>query len=196
MKDSYLGLTYNNYGKKYGVISTHLSGPEILEDENLVPNALIISSPTNGDFNGSLSDAKGDNSSHAMFFTDYKGNAVRLTYTIKPGNGLVVNAYLNDNGVTTLSTHPYTYDTLTFEIDKDSLKTITTNGQLQVSKPDIIDNYTLMVSQELNTPHTYISVVTANLEKATDVKFGIVRGDNVTISANNIECKHTKFGLH
>lgn len=185
MKDTYLGLTYNNYGKKYGVISTHLSGPEILDDSNLVSNSLIISSPTNGDFDGNLSDARDNNSSHAMFFTDHKGNAVRLTYTILPGNGLVVNAYLNDSGITYYTSHPYSYDTLTFEIDKDSLKTIAMNGQLQVSKPDIIDNYTLMVTQELNSIHTYISVVTANLEKATDIKYGIVRGDNMTISANN-----------
>jgi hypothetical protein len=185
MKDTYLGLTYNNYGKKYGVISTHLSGPEILDDSNLVSNSLIISSPTNGDFDGNLSDARDNNSSHAMFFTDHKGNAVRLTYTILPGNGLVVNAYQNNSGNTIYTSHPYSYDTLTFEIDKDSLKTITTNGQLQVSKPDIIDNYTLMVTQELNSIHTYISVVTANLEKATDIRYGIVRGDNMTISANN-----------
>ena len=143
MKDTYLGLTYNNYGKKYGIVSTHLSGPEILEDENLVTNSLIISSPVNGDIGGTLSDAKDKNVSHAMFFTDYRGIATRLTYTILPGNGLVVNAYMNNNGVTDLSdtNHPYSVDTLTFEIDKDSLKTISLNGQLQVSKPDIIDKY-------------------------------------------------------
>lgn len=186
MAHSYLGLTYNNYGKKYGVISTNLSGPEILADENLVENSLIISSPTVGPLHNA-EDNVGYQTSHAMFFTDYKGIATRLTYTILPGNGLVVNAYWNDNGTTALSdtNHPYTPDTLTFEIDKDSLKTISSNGQLQVSKPDIIDNYTLMVTQQMGSTHSYISVITANLEKATDIKYGIVRGDNTTISANN-----------
>lgn len=184
MENTHLGLTYENYGKKCGIVSTHLSGPEIIEDESLVPNSLIVSSPTVGDFTGSLTDKIGDQASHALFFTDHNGKAARLTYTIKPGNGLVVNAYENIDGVTNYSNYPYSPDTLSFEIDKDSLKTISLNGQLQVSKPDIIDNYTLMVTQETGSTHSYISVITANLEKATDIKYGIVRGDNTTISIN------------
>lgn len=171
------GLTTNNYGKRYGIVSTHLSGPQILADENLIPNSLILSSPTSGN----KFDRTGEKSSHSLFFTDYEGNATRLSYTILPGNGLVVNAY---EWEWTSTYQPYTVDTLTLEIDHDSLKTTTDKGQLYVSKPDIIDNYTLMVTQELNSPHSYISVITANLEKATDIKFGITRGDNYTISAN------------
>lgn len=175
---THLGKTVNNYGKKYGIVSTHLSGSELLSYSDLVPNSLIVSSPTlsNGE------DSEHLQSSHSLFFTDYEGNAARLTYTIIPGNGLVVNAYhwpWNSNE------KPYTVDTLTFEIDHDSLKTTQDKGQLYVSKPDIIDNYTLMVHQEFGTPHTYIGVITANLEKATDVKYGITRGDNYTISAND-----------
>ncbi len=183
MEHSYLGLAYNNYGRKYGIVSTNLSGPEILADENLVANSLIISSPIVGSLHNA-EDNVGDQTSHAMFFTAYNGKAVRLTYTIMPGNGLVVNAYNNIAGDTT-DGHRYTDDTLTLEIDKDSLKTISSNGQLHVSKPDIIDNYTLMVTQQMGSTHSYISVITANLEKATDIKYGIVRGDNTTISANN-----------
>ena len=179
MSNTKLGKTTKNYGKQYSIVSTHLSGPEILSSQNyLVPNSLIVSSPNldNGE------DNTGYQLSHSLFFTDYEGTAARLTYTILPGNGLVVNAYHWPWNVTD---KPYTVDTLTFEIDHDSLKTTSDKGQLYVSKPDIIDNYTLMVHQEFGSPHSYIGVVTANLEKATDVKYGIVRGDNYTISANN-----------
>ena len=184
MEKTQLGLTRQNYGKRYNIISTHLSGPEILNDENLVGNSLIISSPVVAG-NATIEDKSGMQESHSLFFTDYNGNPARLTYTIMPGNGLVVNAY-GMNGINTdLDERIYSYDTLSLEIDKDSLQTISLTGQLHVSKPDIIDNYTLMVTQELNSPHSYISVITANLEKATSIKYGIVRGDNNTISANN-----------
>lgn len=173
---THLGKTIKNYGRKYNIISTNLSGEDILNDDKLVPNALIISSPTHGGF-----DQIGEQASHAMLFTDYEGSPVRLTYTIIPGNGLVVNAYSYQwNSFT----HPYTVDTLSLETDRDSLTTTIDKGILIVNKPNIIDNYTLMVQQPDQTPHTYIKVITANLEKATDVKYGITRGDNYTISAN------------
>lgn len=177
---TYFGLTHKNYGRRYSLTSTHLSGEEILQDENLNPNTMIVSSPVVQASNNIL-DTQGTQVAHSMFFTDYEGNPTRLTYTILPGNGLVVNAY---NSTWNNFTRPYTCDTLTFEIDHDSLKTTDDKGQLYVSKPDIIDNYTLMVTQVPNSPHSYISVITANLEKATNVKFGITRGDNYTISAN------------
>ena len=178
MSNTQLGKTTQNYGKRYSIVSTHLSGPQILESSDLISNALIVSSPTleNGE------DLVGFQTSHSLFFTDYNGAAARLTYSIMPGNGLVVNAC---NWPWDADDKPYTVDTLTFEIDHDSLKTTSNKGQLYVSKPDIIDNYTLMVHQEFGTPHSYIGVITANLEKATDVKYGITRGDNITISANN-----------
>ena len=178
-----LGKTVSNYGQKYGIVSTHLSGQEILGANDLVPNSLIVSSPLldSASINGQQ-DLIDFQTAHSLFFTDYEGNAARLTYTIIPGNGLVVNAY---NWDWTSFDRPYTVDTLTLEIDHDSLKTTSDKGQLYVSKPDIIDNYTLMVHQEFGTPHTYIGVITANLEKATDVKYGITRGDNYTISAND-----------
>ena len=177
-----LGKTVSNYGQRYGIVSTHLSGQEILGANDLVPNSLIVSSPLldSASINGQQ-DLIDFQTAHSLFFTDYEGNAARLTYTIIPGNGLVVNAY---NWDWTSFDRPYTVDTLTLEIDHDSLKTTSDKGQLYVSKPDIIDNYTLMVHQEFGTPHTYIGVITANLEKATDVKYGIARGDNYTISAN------------
>lgn len=173
---THLGKTIKNYGRKYNIISTNLSGEDILNDDKLVPNALIISSPTHGGF-----DQIGEQASHSMLFTDYEGSPVRLTYTIMPGNGLVVNAYSYQwNSFS----HPYTVDTLSLETDRDSLTTTIDKGILIVNKPNIIDNYTLMVQQPDQTPHTYIKVITANLEKATDVKYGITRGDNYTISAN------------
>ena len=178
---TYFGLTRKNYGRRYSLTSTHLNGEEILQDENLNPNTMIVSSPVVQASNNIL-DTQGTQVAHSLFFTDYEGNPTRLTYTILPGNGLVVNAY---NSTWNNFTRPYTCDTLTFEIDHDSLKTTDDKGQLYVSKPDIIDNYTLMVTQVPNSPHSYISVITANLEKATNVKFGITRGDNYTISAKN-----------
>lgn len=171
-----LGNTTKNYGSNYGIVSTHLSGPEILSADDLYPNTLIVSSPT---LDGET-DVLGMQGSHTLFYSGHDGKAARLTYTILPGNGLVVNAYS-----ATAMTRPYSIDTMTLEIDHNSIQTTNQKGQLYVSKPDIIDNYTLMVSKDPNSSNTYIGVVTAHLEKATDTKYGIVKGDNVTISAQN-----------
>lgn len=184
MSETFFGYTSHNYGRRYSFTSTHLNGDEILQDENLNPGTLIVSSPV-VQASGNITDTIGDQVAHSLFFTDHNGNATRLTYTIHPGNGLVVNAY-NQNWDSVA--RAYTCDTLSFEIDHDSLKTTDDKGQLYVSKPDIIDNYTLMVTQTTlssGAPHSYISVITENLEKATNVKFGITRGDNYTISAYN-----------
>ena len=170
---SQLGVTSKNVGKKYNVVSTHHRGDEILNQSSsyLNPNTLIISSPVMQ--SGSIEDAGGERTSRSLFATDNEGTAVRLTYWIRPGNGLIVN-YKGS----------YTNDVMTLELDQDSIVT-DYNSTLEVCKPNIIDNNTLTVSVHPNETKTRIGVVTANLDKATAVTYGISKGDELTVSAAN-----------
>ena len=109
-----------NFGKNLNVVMTHHGGEDILNNENLYPNSLIISAANNGE---GL-----DLNSYALLATDSEGTPVRLTYTLREGNGLVTNA-ANSN-----------YDIMSLEIDKDSILSSYKGYGLEVGKTNIIDN--------------------------------------------------------
>ena len=158
----------SNFGNKINIVNTHHGGTEILNSDNLYPNSIIISSPTtNEGVDITVDGASVVTYSHALFATDYEGTPVRLTYTMLPGNGLVVN--------------PFATDVMQLVIGDNSLTTDIINEGILVDKQNIIDNYTLVVEPRLNSPYTQIKVLTGNLEKASGIAYGVVKVDDSTI---------------
>ena len=176
-KKTSLGDITKNFGKQQEIAVTNLNGNVILsaEEGTLRENTLIVSSP--------ISTNLTDIGIHSMFMTDGDGKAVRLTYTIEPGNGLVVGR----NGVKATSSNTDDYDVVSLSIDNYSIETHD-NGQLYVNPEHIIDSYTLMEYNEEDKDgvvRDYIQVITKNLDHATDTTYGIAKGDERTIDTDN-----------
>ncbi len=153
-----VGNTTKSFGKEYNISTTNYDGNRLLNTEDLRENSLIVSAKVDNNLE--------DIGSYSLFFTDADGKAVRLTYTLQPGGGLYPDP--NDG------------DVLRMVIDNSS---ITSDGdELYVNKRNIIDNDTLTVNATVgdNAKRGRIGVVTENLEKATNMRFGIAKADEYT----------------
>lgn len=153
-----VGNTTKSFGKEYNISTTNYDGNRLLNTEDLRENSLIVSAKVDNNLE--------DIGSYSLFFTDADGKAVRLTYTLQPGSGLYPDP--NDG------------DVLRMVIDNSS---ITSDGdELYVNKRNIIDNDTLTVNATVgdNAKRGRIGVVTENLEKATNMRFGIAKADEYT----------------
>lgn len=178
MKKTQLGNITKIYGRPHSSTVSNLTGNDILSASNLKPNTLIISSPT--DINCL------DIGTHSILATDGDGKAVRLTYTIQPGNGLIVGR----DGI--VATNNDDSDIISMAIDDWSIK-VNENSALYVETENIIDNNTI---KEILKSETYngqdiirqrIKVITENLDHATQTTYGITKGDELTIETNNGE---------
>lgn len=113
---SKVGHTEKMFGQQFNFVTTNASASDMLGfDQNgeqaFISSSLIVASPTNDDGI--------DNGTPSLIVTDYEGHPMRLTYTIKPGNGLTLGyTYSNASGIIRKNS----LDTLSFEIDNDSLK--------------------------------------------------------------------------
>lgn len=155
-----IGNTTKAFGREYSMSVTNYGGDDLMKSYDMLhENTLIISSKVDNNLE--------DIGSYAMFMTDAEGHPVRLTYTIQPGNGLYVD--------------PNDTDIIRMVIDENSI-TADDGDEIYVNKNNIIDNNTLTVNPTEGgyAKRGRIAVVTANLEKATDVKYGIVKGDEIT----------------
>jgi len=158
-----IGNTTKSLGREYNLSVSNHGGDEILSSYGLRENTLIISSKVD---NNLL-----DIGTYSLFATDSNGAPVRLTYTIQPGNGLYAD--------------PTDTDVLRMVIDESSIMA-DDGDEIYVNKHNIIDEYTLTVDpdEEGTSKRGRIAVVTANLDKATDLRWGIVKGDENTTYIN------------
>ena len=77
---SKLGYISNSYGKQFNISVANTYSYNVLNGSNLPVNSIIIASNVNENNN--------DTGSYSLIATDSVGSPVRLTYTIKEGNGL------------------------------------------------------------------------------------------------------------
>lgn len=166
-----LGNTTKNYGQKHNYVVTNLNGEAIIKSSDLLENTFIVSSPTDvSKTDLTFEDPKtGERFNiNSIFATDSNGNPVRLTHTIQPGRGLVVGR----NGKPEKTGDGI--DVISMAIDDYSIRTHPTSQYLYVQCYNIIDNYTL-TTNPYGLVGDYMSVVTANLDKATNDSWGVVR---------------------
>lgn len=153
---SNLGNIKQSYGKQIGISIANTNGTNILASTILPKNNLIIASPIDTDAN--------DIGTYALFMTDNNGVPIRLSYTIKPGNGLNIDE--NNSDIIKLS------------IDNKSLKA-NNEGVLYLSETDIIDNHSLITNENNN-----ICINLENLNMASSEHAGVVGLDEYTIKTN------------
>ena len=150
-----VGNTTKAFGRNYNITVSNVGGDNILTSSVLRENTIIIDSKIDRNFE--------DVGTYAMFITDSEGKAVRLTYTIQPGNGLYVDE----------SDH----DKLKMRIDGISIMA-NDGDELYVNKNNIIDNNTLLATSGR------IHVQTTNLARATSSSVGVMKGDEDTIKVS------------
>lgn len=182
----------NSAGKNINFIVANTYTSLLLEQDKLIPNTIIISSPQNnsGDDIGVFS----------MSITDNDGIPARLTYTIIPGNGLnVFNHDIiklnidNDNG----DGNNFLYeikqsDQTKLGVNVNNIidnKTITyTNGHIKVNT-DIFSNMYRIDDKTIISSNGIISVNTSKLTTVSNISRGVVTGDNNTIYIDKGEIK-------
>ena len=165
-----LGNVTKIYGQKRGTTVTNLNGETIMSSSYLKGNTFIVSAPQTIN--------KEDIGTYSLFMTDSEGQPVRLSYTIQPGNGLVIGR----DGVPADTGDDL--DVISMAIDNYSIKADDPDypSAIYVKKENIIDNNTLMVVTPSDRP-SCIKVITENLDHAgtTSTGFGIAKGDENTI---------------
>ena len=150
-----VGNTTKVFGRNYNISVSNVGGDEILSSSVLRENTIIIDSRIDRNFE--------DIGTYAMFITDSDGKAVRLTYTIQPGNGLYVDEA--------------DHDKLKMRIDGISIMA-NDGDELYVNRNNIIDNNTLL------STGGKIRVETTSLLRATSSSVGVVKGDEHTITVS------------
>lgn len=149
---SKLGNLKKSYGNRLNIAISSISGDLLLSGKRLPANTLIL--------NSRINDKKEDIEVTGIFITDYEGNAVRLTYTIEPGNGLN-------------TAHDKVF------ISTDDTLCVNNNGALSVNLKQLVDNDTLIVTDD-----NKLKLNTSSIDFASKTKGGVVTLDNLTLKNN------------
>ena len=151
---SKLGYIYDSYGKQFNISIANTYSYNILSGSNLPINSFIICS--NIDDNGK------DTGTYSLIATDNYGNPVRLTYTIKEGNGL----YYNEKN-----------DYIELNIDNDTI--IETNNGLSFDIKNHLNKDFIYVNSK------NITINKDNIPNSSVNTLGISAVDGKTIIADN-----------
>ena len=152
---SKLSYIHSSYGKPFSIAVANTYSFNVLNSTNLPSNTLIVASPID-------STTYEDLGMHSLLVTDFEGNAVRLTYNIATGNGLVEN---KDGSIE-------------LRIDNKTIKE-NESGQLYADLAYFVEANGFEIS------NGKLSITTATMQKASDKKFGVFKVDGTTIVANN-----------
>ena len=189
---SKLGYILNSYGKQLNISIANTYSYNILGGSNLPVNSIIIASPVDENNN--------DIGSYSLLASDYQGNPVRLTYTIKEGNGLYYNSdkdYMSMNidnktiiekdrnlafNIGSKLSYNFTYENNDVNINIDSIPTASKLNYGIAA----IDGKTIIIDEDRT-----IRVNTENLMYGdnTTGEFGIVIGDGNSIISDNGKLK-------
>ena len=182
---SKVGNIKSSYGEEITIAIANAPAEVILKNKQLPPNTLIIAAP--------VDKRKNDIGSYAMVMTDSDGSPIRLSYTIRPGNGLNINndvLSLNIDKTTLTSTKSGISFNLSKIIDNNTIKL--SNGKLYVDIDKVqlandtsfgimnIDDDSIKMNE-----NGQIYADTVSLNRATDSQYGIVKGDDNTINIDN-----------
>lgn len=149
-----LGNIYSSYGKAFNIAIANTYSNIVLSGNNLPENTIIISAP--------VDDKYEDIGTYSLLVTDNNGSPVRLTYTIKQGNGLVED--INDK------------DTLYLYIDDKYIKD---NEGLYINLSDIVSD-TIYVNE-----NNRLCVNTNKLKYSSSDNKGIVSVDGNTVKTDD-----------
>lgn len=119
---SKLGYISQSYGKQFNAAIANTYGTYVLGGSNLPSNTIIISSP--------VSQNNDDRGSYSLLITDYIGNPVRLTYTIREGTGM-----------------KYSDDAIRVNIDNYTI--IDSNNRLSADLSKLVDNKTVIYKDDM-----------------------------------------------
>lgn len=150
---SKLGYISQSYGKQFNAAIANTYGTNVLSGSNLPSNTLIVSSP--------ISQNNDDIGSYSLLITDYIGNPVRLTYTLREGTGM---RYFDD----------------AIRVNIDNITIVDINNRLSVDLSKIVDNKTVVYKDDV------LSIDKSQLDVVSSSSVGLFMINDTTIkSANN-----------
>lgn len=149
---SKIGYIEASYGKTLNISIANTYSYNVLNGSNLPINSLIIASNTDEYGN--------DTGTYSMLATDNVGDAVRLTYTIKEGNGLYYDSYT---------------DALSMHTDNDFI-----DGRNGTLKLDISDHLSYNFKQNGDD----LDIDTDTLPDASQDIYGTAMIDGITIKSD------------
>ena len=190
---SKVGHVEKMFGQNFSIVTTNAAGSDMLnfdqtDDQSFISASLIIASP--GDDNGR------DYGTPSLLVTDYEGRPLRLTYTIKPGNGLVL-------GYTYSAGNSDSLDTLSFAIDGDSIKCDKTTGYIFASGTGLIEDSHYLQASTKNDLDVNINSLVDNTRlkvyNASDHQRICIDGremiDNVTLTYSDVTGSSVNAGF-
>ena len=149
---SKLGYIHKSFGSSFNVSIANTYGYNVLSGSNLPENSLIVAS--------AIDENNDDVGSYSLLVTDYLGNPIRLTYTLKEGNGII-----------------YSEDSLKINIDNSTIVE-NSNKELSVNFKELIDNNTIKYDDE-----GYMFIDYNNLDVASPENYGLFKIDENTIKS-------------
>lgn len=189
---SKLGYIASSYGKQMNISIANTYSYNVLAGSNLPINSIIIAS--------NIDENNNDTGTYSLIATDNEGNPVRLTYTVKEGNGLYYNTdkdYISlniDNNVIIEKENQLSFnlgaklngnfiiENDTVNVNIDSIPTASkTNYGISA-----IDGKTVIIDED-----KIIRINTDNLMYADNStnEYGIAIGDGTTIISDNGKIK-------
>ena len=149
-----LGNIYSSYGKSFSVAVANTYSNVVLSSNNLPENTIIIASNVDDNYE--------DTGSYSLIVTDNNGSPVRLTYTIKLGNGLVEDI---DNS-----------DIISLNIDNTTIKSTSYGLSIDLR---YLSNDTVFVNE-----NGKLEIDTSKFDVASENVKGILNVDGNTIITN------------
>lgn len=152
---SKLGYISKSFGKETNVAIANTYSANVFNSSNLPENSIIITSP--------VDDNNDDIGSYSILMTDYLSNPIRLTYTIKTGNGL-----------------EYHNDTDSIKIDIDNKNIVESDKKLTANIKNLIDNKTIIYDEDIKK----IAISYQSLDNISYGTKGLFRIDENNIKIN------------
>lgn len=185
---SSIGYIYNSYGTQFNIAIANTYSYNVLSGNNLPVNTIIIAS--------NIDENNKDTGTYSLLATDNSGKPVRLTYTIKQGNGFETDSenkdviYLNidndtiieDSNGLRINISQFKNDIVYVDNNKFTINTNKiTNSSINRRGIAVTDNISL------NSDENTIFVNTEKLQYANNqtLSYGIITGSDDIIKINN-----------
>ena len=154
---SQLGNIYLSYGKQFNIALTNTYSNIVLSGNNLPVNTIIISS--------NIDENNDDIGTYSIIATDSVGTPIRLTYTIKEGNGL-----------------KYDSDVLYLNIDNESIKN--SSDGLYIDLSNIENNFISSSENKLSINNDSIDIISSNNRGTCIYDDSTIKSDDGTLYIN------------
>lgn len=147
-----LGYIHSSYGKEFNIAIANTWSSNVMGSTLLPPMTMVISSPYDVETGEDIG-------LHSILATDYEGNPARITYAMKPGNGLVVDG-----------------DIMKLGLDESLLAN---DGYLGLDVQNLVDNASIILDNGI------LKGDAESLQTSSKDDYGVIKVDGFTMKSND-----------